>query len=774
MFMQSVATQLQFGEFILDRSRRQLRRGGQSVALAGKAFDLLAYMAANPGRPLLKEELLKTVWPDSFVEESNLSQNVFLVRKALGTAGEGAIQTLSGRGYLFTAHVVEVGLPLSAPVQATGLSLEATETRIVFEEDIEEHVPFWRSPVTLGFAVAALTLLGIAAWLGWQRYEDRVGGPPVQVVIADSDGSTGDPVLDRALSSVFRTELAQSPFVTVLSGAKVKAKLTQMQHKPDETVTVELAREVCERSGSQAVVHGTVAKAGNRYILTEEATNCVDGTTVGQASRDVSRQEDLPAALVKLANQIRHDLGESRRTIARFSHPLSPVTTGSLEALKDMTEAERMMALGRGPEAEMLLKQAVALDPNFAGAWLDLSTYSLNNRELVAGREYLTKAYNLRQNQPEPTQRFIVARYNGEVTGDLYESLHNYQTWVDEYPGNPVPWSGLDVVNNSLGRIPDELNSAQHLMNITSAYQVVFEGLAEAQRKNGDFAASRATLEAAIAKGFNGDTIHRLLADVAYITHDPALLAEQDTWAHQHPFAPYTLSQLAFIAQIEGRTSESERRSREALDACRHLGMEELCADITAQMLIDEAGLDQPDLAKRWMATLTPNPESLSYLYALQYTGDTARMEALLKDQLAAHPRSTLWNDWDGPLLHGKSLLDAHKPREALAALEPTRAFDGKDVDGIYLRGLANLELRQFPEAEAEFRKILDHPGIDPTAFQRPLARLQLARTLAQEGRKPAAAESYNAFLTSWAHADPGQPLVLAARKELEALAHTD
>jgi DNA-binding winged helix-turn-helix (wHTH) protein len=95
--MLPVSNRLQFGEFLLDPKFRTLRRGDQPVPLTGKAFDLLAYMAANPGRPLLKEELLKAVWPDSFVEESNLSQNVFLVRKALGAEREG-IRSAVGAG----------------------------------------------------------------------------------------------------------------------------------------------------------------------------------------------------------------------------------------------------------------------------------------------------------------------------------------------------------------------------------------------------------------------------------------------------------------------------------------------------------------------------------------------------------------------------------------------------------------------------------------------------------------------------------------------------
>ncbi len=721
-----------------------------------------------PDVRLLKEELLKAVWPDSFVEDSNLSQNVFQVRKALGVNGEGTIQTLPGRGYVFAVPVIHT-VPPPALRPGTDLAYEATETRLVFEEDTEEHVRFWRSPVTLGFALAAVALLGVAGWLGWQRYEDRVGGPPVQVVVADLDGSTGDPVLDRTLATAFRMELAQSPFVTLLSGANVHAKMTQMQHKPDDHLTAALAREVCERTASQAIVHGSVARAGSHYILTEEAANCVDGASLGEASRDVTSPEQLPAALATLAGQIRHDLGESRRTITRFSHPLAAVTTASLDALKDLTESERLAALGRVPEAIDLLKQAVVLDPSFAGAWLDLSTYFLNMHENKIGREYLQKAYDLRANATEPTRRFIVARYNGEVTGDLYESLRNFQTWAEEYPRQVVPWSGITVTSRDLGG-PEELYAAQRTMALAPTYLVVYQALGEAQTRAGDFAGARATLQTAIAKGFDGDTIRTLLLRLGYLLKDSSLRAEQEAWGHDHPDSPYLLVNEAFLYELEGRSDEAERAFVITAEACRHLGMQELLDDLQVQMAVFESSLGHPQLAKRRLAAAKSNPEDPAYLYALQYTGDDAKVEPLLREQLAAHPRSTLWNEWDGPLLRGKMLLDAGRPREVLTTLAPAVALDGKDVDASYLRGLAHMQLKEFAQSEAEFRKIIDRPQIDPTAIQRPLARLQLARALALDGNKAAAAEAYTNFLAAWTHADPGESLPVVANAELTAL----
>jgi DNA-binding winged helix-turn-helix (wHTH) protein/Tol biopolymer transport system component len=109
------ASAIQFGLITLVPGERVLLKDGRPVALTPKAFDLLAYMAANPRRLLTKDELMREVWPDAVVEESNLASNVFAIRKALGEGGDGEryIETVSKRGYRFIAPVQS--LPVDSP-----------------------------------------------------------------------------------------------------------------------------------------------------------------------------------------------------------------------------------------------------------------------------------------------------------------------------------------------------------------------------------------------------------------------------------------------------------------------------------------------------------------------------------------------------------------------------------------------------------------------------------------------------------------------------------
>src|SRR5579872_3185901 len=119
--MSSLTSNLyQFGEFSLDPQGRVLRRGRTPVALTPKAFDVLLTLIQNNGKIVTKDELMRTVWRDSFVEESNLTQTIFMVRKALDeTSDRRYILTVQGQGYRFLIPVTETpncGAEIEAPV----------------------------------------------------------------------------------------------------------------------------------------------------------------------------------------------------------------------------------------------------------------------------------------------------------------------------------------------------------------------------------------------------------------------------------------------------------------------------------------------------------------------------------------------------------------------------------------------------------------------------------------------------------------------------------
>jgi DNA-binding winged helix-turn-helix (wHTH) protein len=227
--------QIRFDGYVIDRLGWTLTWRDEPIALSRKSFDLLLFLVEHRDRVSSKEELLQSLWPDQFVEESNLTQHIFLLRKALSRhdSGRKIIETVPGRGYRFTAPVEFDPHPHAPqpaqPLQQIVITASESITHVTIEEEMEEKPSGGGIQAALPGATRgnrrwtwALTALvgaaavAIAAWFGWQRWLDRTGGPPVQVVVTGIEGSTGDPALDLALLSALRMDLSQSPFVSLV------------------------------------------------------------------------------------------------------------------------------------------------------------------------------------------------------------------------------------------------------------------------------------------------------------------------------------------------------------------------------------------------------------------------------------------------------------------------------------------------------------------------------------------------------------------------------
>lgn len=766
--MSSEIRVLQFADFTLDLTLRQLRRGTDVLPVSGKAFDLLAYMAQNPGRPLEKQELLAAVWPGSFVEEGNLSQNVFLLRKVLGSGAASPISTLPGRGYMFTAKVAEP-VALQEPSVATQM-LQATHTRVLVEEETEEHISAWRSPWVLSLSGVGLVLLAISGWLGWQRWEDRTGGPPVQAVLANLKSNTGDAVLDHTLEDAFRIELAQSPFVTVVSSANVRRTLLEMSHKPDEALTPSVARDICERTGSQVVLEEELAKVGERFLLTTQATNCVDGVTVAAARRQVAGIADLPSAIQSVAASLRHGLGESRRSIARFNTALLPAVTPSLEALKDYSQAARLGQQAKFLEAISLLKQAIAIDPNFATAYLELAVDSADISDAAGQREYIIKAYENREHATEPARRFILAQYDAVVTQDLHQSLLDLQTWADLYPHSAVPLAGLCEVYRELEMPAESAAAAQRAIKLSPSYSILYYGMAAEQVASGDIDGAKATAALAIQRGYDTDQVHMVLYRIGVLTHDTALLQKQDEWIALHPGSVYTLLTKAETLRNEGQFQRAHDLLAMVERSLQERGQASLIPVFDNEFSVGLARLGDIADARtlRHPGVGSDSTEEAALLSA--ELGDAAAATASLKKHLQEAPQGTLWNDLYGPDVRARLLLRQNQPREALAALKPSTDFLDRDLDLRLTHALAQYALKDFAGAESDLRYILAHAYLDPVSSALPAAQYQLALVLLEEGKVPEGQQALQTFLARWNHTDHDAVLYQEATAHLHRI----
>jgi DNA-binding winged helix-turn-helix (wHTH) protein/tetratricopeptide (TPR) repeat protein len=768
--MSLIRNDLVFGGYTLERSARQLWRGTEPIVIPPKAFDLLLFLAERAGRPLLKDEIMAAVWEGSIVEESNLSQNIFLLRKALAPDGPAIIKTLPGRGYQFAAQVIETPPSNSGAPADTLLATTETfvQTRVVYVEDeeMEERIPFWKEPWGIAAAGAMAGLLAVSAWLGWQRWEDRVGGPPVQVVLSDFDGSTGDPALDRALLAAMRVDLSQSPFVSVLSSATVSRTLAQMMRKPDDAVTATVAREICERNGSQIVLHGTLARSGAHYLLTEEAINCVDGAPLASAKAEANKADDLPRSVDKLTETLRHSLGESRRTIARFSAPLFPTNTGSIDALEAYSQGIAQSYRGQLADAIGLLKRAVELDPQFAGAYLSLANTYASAGDTANERLYIRKAYDLRTLANRSTQLYIVAHYNTVITGDLYASLRNYQEWTELYPRETAAWVGFAQVNRQLGNHQASVAAIKRAIDLNPHIQQLYYALVLEQIRTGDRSAAHAGVAMALSRDQDGELLRSQALALAYLEHDQSQIAAQIAWADSHPGATHVRLKQMEIALTEGRTKDAMRYLAQARDILERQGLKTLSTQYAQELAASFADVEDLPDAKLLLSAGSIDPEDPNEVVALAKTGGTRDALKIIDAHRTLYPEATDWNHIYGPVARASIALANNDPSTAIQALEPSRGFEPTALDLNWLRGRAYLLLKQPASAESEFRSVLAHPEIDPTSYLLPLSQLGLARALAQQGKTNEAVAAYQSFLQRWSEADKDSPIFSAAAAE--------
>jgi DNA-binding winged helix-turn-helix (wHTH) protein/tetratricopeptide (TPR) repeat protein len=769
-----------FYEYSIDRLRCVLEWREQPVPINRKTFDLLLYLIDHRDRLVTKDELLENLWPDQFVEESNLTQHVFLLRKALSAQGgdQKIIQTVSRRGYRFTAPLDEDEVP------AERMVLSATEsiTRVTVEEEedavlqssfagIPAAGPVAQSRKSLVLIAAAfLVALTIGGWFGWQRWLDQTSGPPIDVVLTPIEGSTGDLILDRALVDALRMDLAQSPFVSVLSSSRLRQTLTEMKHNPDEHMTVASAREVCERTNSQAVLRGGVARVGPHYLITEEATSCVNGAVLAEAKHEAVSAQDLPFSIDRLAENLRRKLGESRRSIERFDVPLFPGNTASLEALKYYSQAEVQASQGKYVDGIELMKKAVAADPSFAEAYYDLASYFRSTLDPAAEREAILKAYSLRDSASEPARLAIIALYHSAATQDLYEAERNYRAWTELYPRSGQAWNGLSIVERELGHYGEALIAAQRALQLMPNVMGVYANLSYVQRQTGDYKGSLATCQRAIAKGLDGDYVRDHLFQTVYALHDAALVQQQRDWAAAHPDAVFFRVEEIEIAITEGRFEEARRLIPQIAALMQHHGLAGVANDLVRVEGINLVEAGDVTEGSRLFRSVPVNPKDDIGVLGLARVGDFASAVSSLHNMQTEFPQGTIWNDYRGPEVEAISALAMHKPKDAIAALERVRPLDGRNPAIPMLRAEAYLAAGEPSLAEKSYRRVVEGPFQNPDEEELPLSWLGLGRALAAEGKRGPAIEAYQRFLMLWSHADADATFLVQARSELKAL----
>ena len=426
----------EFGLFRLDPADRLLLRDGQNLSLTPKAFEALLLLVESGGRVVTKQELIEKLWPETFVEEANLTNNISLLRKALGDSSEEPryIETVPRRGYRFVAAVKQV---------------EPTEEN----QSKSRRLSNRRPGTLLKGAIAAAFLLLIA--VGWMI----LGRPPNAtvpfqerdwVLITSFDNRTGEPLFDGTIESALERELSASRFVNVISPERAGDVLRLMRKAPETKIDQALGREVCLRDGGiRALLAGRVEKLGTTWVMSVSLVDPFHNQTVASTSEEAANQESLWPAIRRLSNWTRETLGESLRSIQQSSQALEKVTTPSLRALQLYTQAMALVneaSESQAGAAELVLRQALTEDPEFASAYIMLAHVLRNQgKPEVEWGPPSQRALDLSGRTSERERYFIEGSYY-TLRVEPGKAVSAYEALVLQYPDhfwgrNNLAWS---------------------------------------------------------------------------------------------------------------------------------------------------------------------------------------------------------------------------------------------------------------------------------------------------------------------------------------------
>jgi len=482
-----------FGEFELDPCRRTVQRKGMPLEVTPKAFEVLAYLAANPGRVVTKAELLKAVWPDSFVEESNLAQHISWLRKALGDRSD-LIDTVPGRGYQF-ATLVQVIPPADSPLaeQPPGALAQGVRehTRVVIEESLvlpaAVRTPRASPRGRLYFAIVIAGVLAAVVWVGLKWRRPPIAGEFDRALVADFENLTGDPVFDRSLSTALATSLDQSSVTSVYSRARMKETLARMEKADVVHIDEELALEIAEREGIKALIVPTIAEVGGSYRLSARIRVVASGKDIRTEVASAKSKQKVLDAVDELAASLRRDLGESIKKISE-SKPLAAATTPSLEALKQYSLGVEMRNAGQVQEAKTMFENALRIDPNFTAAMGQLGSLHVilaANRvpqfDAQVGRNLLSQAV-LHVSNLTDKERYTILAYHAQwVENDREKAAGYYKALLAIYPGNASAYANLAWDYSLLGRYEESMAAAKESIRVDPQFLPGYLNLAEVQ-----------------------------------------------------------------------------------------------------------------------------------------------------------------------------------------------------------------------------------------------------------------------------------------------------
>jgi eukaryotic-like serine/threonine-protein kinase len=678
-----------------------------------------------------------------------------------------------------SASVVEPPItPVSSGASAAAPSAPAVQPASTSSAPVSSPsvaAPVSRKPWYIA-AVAALVVVAAVAGF-FYRKSSRSLTEKDSILLTDFVNTTGDPVFDGTLKQALAVQLEQSPYLNVFPQDRVRDTLKFMGRSPDERLTPDLARDVCQREGIKAVLNGAISSIGTQYVVDVNAVNCQTGDSLAREQVQADKKEQVLAAVGKAASSLRGKLGESLASVQKFDAPVEEATTPSLDALKAFSLGEAERNKGSEYTAIPLYKHAIELDPNFAVAYARLAQSYFNTGQSGLARENMTQAFQRRERASELEKLYISTHYYEIVTGELEKSIEAYQLWKRTYPRDSIPTNNLAIDYAWTGKYDQALVEAQETIRLDPNSAFSYGVLGGAYIGLDRFAEAKAIRQKEVSLKLDAVGEHIDLYLLAFLEGDKVAMQHEADWAKGRPDEFVMLETIAETTAAAGKLQQARETYRQAVESAQRAKLPENMAGIMAREARTEAEVGNTTQARELVRTALAADRGRSVLpfagFALATAGDAAQATAIADELTKRFPTDTLINAAWVPSIRGQIELNRGNPGKALESLQAATALEfgwAARLMPSYVRGQAYLHLRQGKEAAEQFQNILTHRGVCGAMATCSLAHLQVGRAQAISGDNAKARTAYQDFFALWKDADPDVPILKEAKAEYAKL----
>jgi serine/threonine protein kinase/Tfp pilus assembly protein PilF len=595
------------------------------------------------------------------------------------------------------------------------------------------------------------------------------------ILLVDFVNTTGDAVFDGTLKQALAVQLGQSPYLNIFGDDRVRETLRFMGRSPDERVTRDIGREICQRQGLKALLVGSISGLGSHYVLTLETINTQTGDAIAREQVEAESKEQVLRKLGEAATKLREKLGESLASIQKFDAPIEQATTSSLEALKAWSMGQEQLKLNKSLDSIPFFKRALELDPNFASAYSGLDVAYFNSGQLDLAAHAAEKAFALRDRVSEREKFEISANYYWDFTGELDKAIETYELWERTYPRDQQPANDVSVLYRHIGQYEKSIAECQEALRRDGKSATQYSNPARAFIALNRLEEAKAIIQQGMARKFDPLEYHDVLYTIAFLEDNDPAMQEQIEHAHGKPGENYMLAEQASTAAYFGKLRDARELYDRATQLSRDRG--ENAAQIMLDKLRVEINLGDCRRVKEEVSNALAVARVRTTLpiaaVVLAECGETAQAQSLIEELTKQFPKDTRVNAISLPMARAFIEINDNNPSQAIQLLQPAAEYElGTNAALLpaYARGIAYLRQQSGTQAAAEFQKIIEHRSIVANSPLYPLAHLGLARAAVLQGDTVKAHRAYQDFFALWKDADADIPIVIQAKKEYEQL----